>query len=131
MYLLPSTSPLRKMLLGACRQGKLLFLHWAFSREIGTFKSFVKTRGAGKSQSKGNKNRIENFSTGIWYTSWTSLTLGLQIMHLSGLSCTFWSLLIKFPLIGSTFSSWSADMEYCFSGPLRWLLSNPSHLSFS
>ena len=47
-----------KMPLVACRRGKLLLLHWAFSREreIGTFNSFVKTRGAGESPKQRQQN---------------------------------------------------------------------------
>ena len=35
-----------------------------------------------------------------------------------------------FPLIGTTFPSWSADTEFCFSGPLGWLLGEFPYYSF-
>ena len=104
------------MLLGACRQGKLLFLHWAFSREIGAFKSFVKTRGAGKSpkqrQQKSHRKFFHwnliyflNFTdTGIAnYASFRSILhilvpcnkISFNRINLFILKCWYWILLFR------------------------------------
>ena len=75
-----------------------------------------------KVRTKGNKTCIEGLSTRIWHTSWISLgdckVCILQVYH----ACTFCPLVTTFPLIGTTLPPWSADTEYCCSGPLGWLL---------
>ena len=117
LYLLSSTCLLMKMPLGACCWGKLLFLHWAFLRE-GLLITFQREEELEKVQSNGSKTFIEGLSSGIWHTSWISMTRRLQSMNPSGLSSTFCSLVTTFHLVGATLPFWSVDKKYCYSGHL-------------